>query len=142
MIAKSWQEQERVGSLNETEGLFDQNYNLENSKKEKNTPNETFSWDPFIKQINDNFDNQQKQIEKLLTKNEFLEKEIETLKLSMILQNLILSQLKDTKTPLSKVYEEDFEMWFNTNCNGFSDAEKDVAAAAWKAAKSSLKNQK
>ena len=139
MIAQNWQEQERVGSLNETEGLFDQNYNLENSKKEKNTPNENFSWDPFIKQINDNFDNQQKQIEKLLTKNEFLEKEIETLKLSMILQNLILGQLKDTKTPLSKVYEEDFEMWFNTNCNGFSDAEKDVAAAAWKAAKISLK---
>lgn len=139
MTTQNWQEQERVGSLNETEGLFDQNYNLENSKKEKNTPNENFSWDPFIKQINDNFDNQQKQIEKLLAKNEFFEKEIETLKLSMILQNLILSQLKDTKTPLSKVYEEDFEMWFNTNYNGFSDAEKDVAAAAWKAAKISLK---
>lgn len=122
------------------EGIFDSNYDKiisklsEQIEPEKEPVFDKKYLETTLKQIAENFTVQQRQIEHLSFKNEELRKDITAIKMSIILNNQLLSQLRVEKSKTAKVYDEAFEKWFDINCEGYSDAEKDVAAVAWYAA--------
>lgn len=122
------------------EGIFDSSYekiisDLQNKVEPENEPVFDKKYlQTTLKQIAENFSVQQKEIENLWFKNDELKKELTTIKMSIIMNNQLLSQLRIEKSKTSKVYDEAFERWYETNCEGYSDAEKDIAAAAWFAA--------